>query len=174
MTHTCQGVRSTKRKTTPPKPTREVSPISSDILATTLNKLFVVVEPISKLYTDDMGRFPIFSRSGHCHFMLAFHCESNAILIEPFQSRYDRHCIAACSRIMTRLRKSGHAVDLQVLDNKASKEYLQVITKTWKETLQLVPPDVYRHNAAERAIRTFNTHFLAILADVDRAFPRSL
>ena len=71
----------------------------------TSNKLFVVVVPVSKLYNDDMGRFPIFSRSGHRYIMLAFHCNSNIILIEPFQSRHDRHRIAAYSRIMTRLRE---------------------------------------------------------------------
>ena len=65
-------------------------------------------------------------------------------------------------------------MDLQVLDNEASKEYRQVITQARKANFQLVPPDVHRHNAAERAIRTFKAHFLAILAGVDRAFPRSL
>ena len=173
MTQTRQGVRSTKRKTTPPKPTRSVSPLSSNIPATILKKLYVVVEPVSKIYTDDMGRFPIRSRSGHRYIMLAFHCNSNVILIEPFQSRHDRHHIAAYSHIMTRLQERGHEVDLQVLDNKASKEYRRIIKQIWKANFQLVPPDVHRHNAAERVIRTFKAHFLAILAGVDRAFPSS-
>ena len=75
---------------------------------------------------------------------------------------------------MTRLHKRGHAVDLQVLDNEASKGYLQVITQTRKANFQLVPLDVHRHNVAERAIQTFKAHFLAILAGFDRAFPISL
>ena len=75
---------------------------------------------------------------------------------------------------MMRLRERGHAVDLQVLDNEAIKEYFRLITQTWKATFHLVPPDVHRRNAAENAIRDFNAHFLAILAGVDRAFPRSL
>ena len=65
MTQTRQRVRSAKRKTTPTKPTRSLSPLSSNIPATTSNKLYLVFEPISKLYTDDVGRFPIRSRSGH-------------------------------------------------------------------------------------------------------------
>ena len=89
ITQTHQGVRSTNRKTTPSKPTRAVSPLSINIPATTLNELYMVVEPISKLYTDDMGRFPIRSRSGHRYIMLAFHCDSNVILIEPFKYRHD-------------------------------------------------------------------------------------
>ena len=39
---------------------------------------------------------------------------------------------------------------------------------------QLVPPDMHRRNAAERAIRTFKAHFLAILAGVDQDFPSNL
>ena len=107
MTQTRQGLRSNKRKTTPSNPTQEVYPISSDIPATIPNKLFIVVKPVSKIYTDDMGRFPIPSRSGHLYIMLTFHCDSNSILIEPFQYPHDRHCIASYSRIMTRLRERG-------------------------------------------------------------------
>ena len=36
---------------------------------------------------------------------------------------------------------------------------------------QLVPPNQHRHNAAERAIRTFKTHLLAGLASCDPKFP---
>ena len=74
---------------------------------------------------------------------------------------------------MTRLHDRGHTVDLQVLDNKASTEYKCTITQTWKATYQLVLPDMHQQNAAERAIHTFNDHFLAILASVDPAFPKS-
>ena len=77
-------------------------------------------------------------------------------------------------RIMTRLRERGHVVDLQVLENEARKEHRQVITQTWKATFQLLPPDVHHHNTAERAIRTFKAHFLAILAGVGSDLPSSL
>ena len=106
--------------------------------------------------------------------MITFHCDSNAILIEPFQYRNDRHRIAAYSRIMKRLRERGHAVDLKVLDNEASNEYCRVITQKRNATFQLLLPDVHRRNAAERAIQTFKAHFLAILVGVDSAFPSSL
>ena len=106
--------------------------------------------------------------------MLAFHCNSNNILIEPFQSHHDRHRIAAYIRIMTRLRERGHTVDLKVLDNKARKEYCRVITQTWKANFQLVPPGVHHCNAAEHAIRTFKARFLIILAGFDSDFPSSL
>ena len=75
---------------------------------------------------------------------------------------------------MTRLCERGHAVDLQVLDNKVSTEYLQVITQTWKANFQIVTPDVHRRNAAEHAIRTFKAHFLAILVGFHSDLPSSL
>ena len=149
-------------------------PTSNNVPAKTSNELYVVVDPVSKLYTDDMGWFPIRSRSGHHYIMLEFNCDSNVILIEPFQYRHDRHHIAAYSRITMRLHKRGHAVELQVLVNEASAEYFRAIIQTQKTKFQLVPLDVHRPNAAECTIRTFKAHFLAILAGVDRAFPSSL
>ena len=55
---------------------------------------------------------------------------------------------------MTRLKAAGLDVDLQVLDNEASKYYKEAMVNKWKVKYQLVPPDIYRRNAAERAIRT--------------------
>ena len=59
MTQTRQDVRSTKRKAAPSNLTQEVSPIAINVPATKSNEPFVVVKPVSKLYTDDTGRFPI-------------------------------------------------------------------------------------------------------------------
>ena len=64
---------------------------------------------------------PIRSRLGHLYIMIVLYCNSNAILVEPFQSCHDRHHIVAYIRIMTHLRERGHAMNLQVLDNEASK-----------------------------------------------------
>jgi hypothetical protein len=36
---------------------------------------------------------------------------------------------------------------------------------------QLVPPHCHRRNTAERAIRTFKEHFVAVLSSVDPSFP---
>ena len=41
----------------------------------------------------------------------------------------------------------------------------------WGVKYQLVPPDLHRRNAAERAIRTFKSHLLSILAGVATDFP---
>ena len=65
-------------------------------------------------------------------------------------------------------------VDLQMMDIEFSKEYQATIRNRWKVQFQLVPPDMHRQNAAERAIQTFKSHFLAILAGVSPYFPRHL
>ena len=58
-------------------------------------ELFIRTEPIRKLYTDNIGRFPVRSRCGNNFIMLAYHVDTNVILVEPFASRHDRHCLAS-------------------------------------------------------------------------------
>ena len=89
-------------------------------------------------------------------------------------SRKDKHTLKAYNTIMERLKAKGLTVDLQVLDNDTSKELKKTITQEWKVEYQLVPLDVHRRNAAERAIRTFKAHFLSILVGVDQDFPSNV
>ena len=70
-------------------------------------------QPISKLYTDDCGKFPIRSRSGNEYIMIAYHCDSNTILQAPFVNRKDKHRIRAYNSIMNKLTDRGHHVDIQ-------------------------------------------------------------
>ena len=66
-----QGVRSTK-----PKLPATSSPVQQPPQVRS-NELYLQVTPISKLYTDDTGRFPVHARSGNKYIMIAYHCESN-------------------------------------------------------------------------------------------------
>ena len=75
---------------------------------------------------------------------------------------------------MQRISDKDHKVKVQVMDNKVSAAFKEVITRVWHADFQLVPPDVHRHNTAERAIRTFKAHFLAILAGIHTHFPNYL
>ena len=106
-------------------------------------ELFIRTEPISKLYTDNMGRFPIHSRRGNNFIMLAYHVDTNVILVELFASPHNRHHLAAADRIMANLTKRGHGVDLHILDNKCSAAYKLQIKEKWGAKIQLVPPDVH-------------------------------
>ena len=106
--------------------------------------------------------------------MIAYNCDLNVILSCSFSSRIDIHRLGAYNTIMERLKGRGHHVDLQVLDNEASTAYRRQITDKWKADFQLVPSNIHCRNTAERAIRTFKAHFLAILAGVAPDYPRNL
>jgi hypothetical protein len=60
---------------------------------------------------------------------------------------------------------------MHILDNEASVAFKGAIKTNCNLQLQLVPPDTHRRNLAERAIQTFKSHFIAILAGVDPTFP---
>jgi len=135
------------------------------------NQIFIKVHPISRLYTDNTGCFPVKARSGNQYVMITYHANGNLILQQAFKTRNDRHRIAAYNSIMTRLAARGLAVDLQVLDNDASATYKKAITFKWNAKFQLVPPDMHCCNQAECAIRTFKNHFLSILVGINAAFP---
>ena len=72
----------------------------------------------------------------------------------------------------SKLTKHGHDIKNFILDNEFSEELKRALKKN-KISYQLVPPNVHRRNAAERAIRTFKAHFLAGLATCDPEFPIS-
>ena len=166
-----QNVRSTRPRA-PRAPTGLPSPVIDPATPVVpSNYLFLNVVPLSKLYTDDTGRFPVRARSGNQYVMIAYHVDGNLILQQPFKTKSDAHWLAAYNTIMTCLAAKGLSVDLQIMDNEASAAFKQAITFVWRAKFQLVPPDMHRRNRAERAIRTFKDHFLAILAGVDKSFP---
>ena len=78
--------------------------------------------------------------------------------------------IRAYLALLNRIRATGVCdPKMHILDNEASLEYQTEIKKHAK--MQMVPPDTHRRNIAERAIQTFKSHFIAILAGVDPRFP---
>ncbi len=103
--------------------------------------MFPCVYLISKLYTEDTGRFPIQARSGNQY---AYHMNGNLILQQAFQAKADKHCIPAFNTIMAWLAACGLSVDLNIRDNKASADFKQVITELWKTKFQLVSPDMHQ------------------------------
>ena len=83
-------------------------------------ELYIWDQPISKIYTDDYGHFPIRSRSGNEYIMIAYHCDSNTFLQAPFVNSKEKHRIRAYNYIMRCLADRGHQVDVQILDNKVN------------------------------------------------------
>ena len=98
MLQSSQGIRSTKRisnkihnnkiEKSQKNFYQQQQSNTDDILPNQKTKeIHIRDQPISKLYTDDCGRFPIWSRSGNEYIMIADHCESNTILQAPFVNR---------------------------------------------------------------------------------------
>ena len=125
LVHKRQGVRSTKTKVPTTSPQEHALPQVRS------NELHIHVTPISKLYTDNTGRFPVHACSGNRYIMIACHCNANLILAEPFSSRKDTHRLLAYNKIMQRLTNNKLSVDLQILDTEASAEYKQSIRTKW-------------------------------------------
>ena len=76
------------------------------------NELHVFITPISKLYTDNTGRFPVHAHSGNRYIMIAHHCDANLILAEPFSSRKDASRLLDYNKIMQQLTDNKLCVDL--------------------------------------------------------------
>ena len=61
---------------------------------------------------------------------------------------------------------------LQILDNEASAYYKTAMKNIWNVEYKLVPPNLHCRNVSERAIWTFKTHLLSILAGTAEDFPQ--
>jgi hypothetical protein len=105
--------------------------------------------------------------------MVLYDYDSNHIFAQPFKNR-TAHCITEAYKILhQRLCDAGFKPKLQRLDNECS-EMLKRFLKLKDVNFLLVPPGVHRRNAAERAIRTFQNHFIAGLCSTNEDFPLHL
>jgi hypothetical protein len=81
--------------------------------------------------------------------------------------------IRVYQKIINRMKAAGLGIKKHVLDNKCSAGLKSCIQGN-SMTYELFPPGQHRRNQAERAIQTFKSHFISILAGVDDKFPLSL
>ncbi|KAL7539927.1 hypothetical protein ACHAWF_006544 [Thalassiosira exigua] len=177
MTQCRQVVRSIKPKPSPasrpssvvelPLPA-DFEPIPANENEVNINELHVEVVHISKLYTDNTERFPIRSRSGNQYMMITYHCNGNVILACPFKTCKNKHHLEAYNSIMARLSEKELDVNLQILDNEASKAYCDLITKKWKHKFQAEMTLNFLLNA-KRNKRMLAWEFFSGLFDYDAA-----
>ena len=165
-----QNVRSTKQKLIVDE-TSEESELTRTI--TKQNILVKVINASETVFTDQTGRFPIQSNRGNTSLMVFYDIDANYIDAEPIRNHADPQMIGAYQKLWVRINR-GRKIkpNLHILDNEASEAFKAAIQQNCN--LQLVPPDTHRRNQAERAIQTFKSHFIAILAGVDESFPMSL
>jgi len=94
-------------------------------------------------------------------------------LVGPMKSKTAEEHVATYKILHNKLVQRGLRPQLQRLENEASKlltDYLQEV----EVDFQLTPAHSHRRNAAERAIRTWKNHFIAILSGCDPEFPLML
>ncbi|CAJ1962020.1 unnamed protein product [Cylindrotheca closterium] len=120
--------------------------------------------------TDQTGAFPVKSSKGNQYLLVLYAYDPNAISAEPLKSRKGSELLRAFQNLTARLTAKGFRPRLQCLDNEASNKMKKHL-KLQDIDFQLVPPHNHRRNAAERTIRTFKNHFIAILCSTDTDFP---
>ena len=121
-------------------------------------------------YTDQTGKFPFRSTRGYEYIMVMYDYDANAILARPFKTRQAKELVETWTKLYKDLTNNGHTTKCFIMDNECSTEMKTALNK-YKLQYQLVPPEVHRRNAAERAIRTFKNHFLSCLATCHNDFP---
>jgi hypothetical protein len=126
-----------------------------------------------QIYTDQTGRFPVVSSKGNKYIMILYDYDSNTILAQPIKDRTAPELLKAFHFMEQELVARGLKPKLMKLDNEASK-LLESYLHQQYITFQLVPPYIHRRNSAERAIRSFKDHLIAILCSTDKSFPMHL
>jgi hypothetical protein len=71
------------------------------------------------------------------------------------------------------LESKGHMIRLNIMDNQATQTIKNFFTKNQCK-LMLVKPNNHCVNAAERAIQTFEDHFVSMLTTTNSNFPLQL
>ena len=120
----------------------------------------LIVDPTDKIYLDLPGGFPAKSSKGNQYISVLYHYDYNVILTEPMKNRKDTEIFRSYAKLSDYLIDIGMRPKFQILDNEASQAFQKEIC-TRNCDLQLVPPNMHIRNAAERAIITFNNHFVA-------------
>ena len=129
-----------------------------------------VVDLKDTIYTDQTGKFRVRSIGGYNYIMVTYSYDSNAILVRPLKTRGGSELVEAVQSIHQYLAQRGYKPKHHIMDNETSTQ-MKNYMKSENVIFQLVPPNLHRVNTAERAIRTFKNHFIAILYGVHPDFP---
>ena len=122
-------------------------------------------------YMDCTGKFPVRSLEGMVTMFIMYDWSSNSIQAEPIANTKDETIIKVFREKLEYLKKRGFKPRFNILDNIASKAIIKYLKEEAEIGVQLVEPHNHRVNAAERAIRTFKSHFIAGLCTCNDDFP---
>eukprot|EP00804_Cyclotella_cryptica_P020102 CCRYP_014888-RA/>CCRYP_014888-RA protein AED:0.26 eAED:0.26 QI:0/-1/0/1/-1/1/1/0/393 len=118
------------------------------------------------IFTNQTGKFPACSQTGHQYITIMVKINSSAILIEPIKNRKDAELILST---MPSSNLAKH-----ILDNEISQAMKDLIPDKYHIQYKLAPPGCHCHNAAEEVIRNFKCHFRGILVGVANDSPLQL
>ena len=127
-------------------------------------------EELSKSSSDQTVKFPITSSRGHKYIFVFYHYDTNTINGITIKSRNTTDICDAWQTAYELLKSHGEAPNINILDNKCSRDMKKIFKETQVE-YQLVPPHIHQRNVAERAIRTNKNHLIAGLYTCDPKLP---
>ena len=128
------------------------------------------VDETHKIYTDQTRKLPITSIWGNKYILIMYVYDANAILASPLKSRSGSHIMEAYTKQMIHLTNRGYIPRFHWLDNEASSSLNKYNKQKYIE-YQLVLPNIHHVNAVERAIMTWNCHFIVWISSTDTRFP---
>lgn len=171
------GLRSTAKVTVLDETTEDIHPKVSlsgaQAKTKTITIKFMSAKTLHALYSDLPGKFPFLSELGNEYVLVYFYEEGNYIHVEALPNRSGEQQANAHTRALEFFKSHGvTSFDVAVMDNEISPEVRAVYAPVCN--IQFVPPNTHRANKAERAIRTFVNHFVAILCGCDPTFPMKL
>jgi hypothetical protein len=125
------------------------------------------------MYTNLTVAFPVRFFNNMQYIFVAYIYDLNTIIIQPMLSCTDAAMITAFTEVFEVLRMQDYQPALNVMDNECSKAVEKHIHSN-RMDIQFVPSHNHSVNATERAIATFNEHFMAALATMDMLWPLQL
>lgn len=122
------------------------------------------------MYTDQTGQFPITYACGHNYIMVAVVLNGNYIDAEAIKTRQAQRLNKAYNAIKSRWdAKCMVSPNQHMLDNEAPEKLKKAICESGC-TVKLTPEDKHWKNVAEKAIQTFTSLLIAVLAGVSDKF----
>jgi hypothetical protein len=122
--------------------------------------VYAAIMETGQIYKYLTGRLSTTSLSGNKYILILYDYDSKSVLSAPMKNRGDKKMVRAFYLLIQSQIIRGLRHLLQHLDNEASLDLMNYVTKKGID-YQLAPPHIQHRNNAERAIQNFKNHFIA-------------
>ena len=93
-----------------------------------------------RIYSNQMGKFPVWSSRGHQYIMVLINMDSSYISMEPMKTRHAFQLVKTYQIMINRLKACGINPKRHVLDNECFAKFKEAINDN-DITYELVLPD---------------------------------